>query len=338
VCILVYFELISSPGIHILYSVLSVLGAGLIVVSVVSFRNATSPDTQAMERALLSTLESTDARSLSKLLCLPLDMLMACKDAIVWAVLLPVRLLTGSLNRLGRAGNTTVDAINHLIQWMGHLPVQLVQSLLGVLGNGVSAISGRLADQSRQIAKLLSDSFLGAFFQSLAETFVGTFGTFQSTWDSMNLVAANGAFAVEGFLNSILELMTDTFAKTTAEWTAFHMALEGATAHMQGTWESMNIASANGAFAVEAFLNRIVVLLTGALAKTTSRGRAIHATLRGGPTALERFRNETMQSLSDRYDSLNRSAEALAFFIEVIVAKLSARLHGSSISKGRPTI
>ena len=147
------------------FSVLTVLGGALIIISISALRNVASPE-QGMDRALMETMESTGVKGLSKLLSIPFELLTACKNAIVSVLLFPFRLVTSTLARLGHAGNSTVDMIHRWVQWVANLPAQLFHSLVGVLGDRWHAVTNKLSDRSHQAMVALSASFLRSFFRN----------------------------------------------------------------------------------------------------------------------------------------------------------------------------
>jgi hypothetical protein len=191
------------------------LGAGLIVLSVAAFRNASSPEPGAL---LLRTLESTDVRGISRLLSIPYEMLVSCKDAIAWVLLLPVRAVTGSLARVGRAGTATLDVLHRCILWIVHLPVQLVHSFLGRVADGLRRISGGLEQQSEQVWAALSASFLGALVRNLAETLGITTAAIQGALSSIRLFVASkfGVASMDRVVKSLFELLVQAYAKVTS--------------------------------------------------------------------------------------------------------------------------
>jgi hypothetical protein len=257
-------------------------GAGLIIVSIAAFRNATSPE-QGMDRALLRTLESTDVKGISKLFSIPFELLVACKDAIVSVLLFPFRLVTASLGRLGRAGIASLDMIHSWVQWIVHLPAKFAHSLLGVLGNGLKSVSGGITEQSRRIAAALSASFLGAFIRNLGEASVSASAAIQATLSSINLATSNGVSSVDSFFKSIMKVFTEALSRTTASW------------------------------------------------------KATETTIASGISALEKFKSQTVRGVSDSYDALNHVAESFAFFLENLIASLSVQFGGST-TRGRPRI
>ena len=82
-------------------TVLTLVGVGSILVSIAAFRKFMASPEQGLDDALLRTLESTDSKAISKLLSIPVDILMAFKNAILSVLKFPLQLVTPFLERLG---------------------------------------------------------------------------------------------------------------------------------------------------------------------------------------------------------------------------------------------
>jgi hypothetical protein len=221
------------------------LGAGLIVLSVAAFRNASSPE-PGVDGALLRTLESTDVQGISRLLSIPSEMLIACEDAIAWVLLLPVRAVTGSLARAGRAGKATLDVLHRCLLWMVHLPVQAVRSFLGAVVDGLQRVSGRLAQQSEHVLAALSASFLGALVRNIAEILGVTTAAIQGALSSIRLATSNGVASMDRVVKSLVELFVQAYAKTSAGWVNAKTSITGGLYVLEGVGDRTTRHVSNG--------------------------------------------------------------------------------------------
>jgi hypothetical protein len=210
------------------YIVLSLLGAGLIVLSVAAFRNANAPEAQ-LDRALsatLSTLESGGIQSIiSKLLAIPFQVLSACKDAIINVIAFPYRFIWKVIAAVGRAGGTTERALTNVVRWIASLPVTIAQSLSRLVARGAQTILSRVSDRSRRtweaLAASISTSIVGMFVRDIAsgisKAHVAILSAFSSLgmaltsmaslWDQVNNPLNDSALAVESCVLSVIGLV-----------------------------------------------------------------------------------------------------------------------------------
>eukprot|EP00934_Nitzschia_sp_Nitz4_P005314 Nitzschia sp. Nitz4//scaffold32_size149145//69827//74087//NITZ4_002882-RA/size149145-processed-gene-0.96-mRNA-1//1//CDS//3329548078//5304//frame0 len=195
---------------------LTVLGTGLLVLSVVAFRHASSPENQTFDVAL-SSLEKLDlVQGLTKLLFLPWDALVAFSNTCAWFMMLPFRAISGFLQGMGWAGNVTVDGINQLISWVLNFPILFAQTALGVVGNGLSMTLQALANQFRAVGEALSGTIFGTMFLGLADGFGSLVSGLDSSWNWTNEAVASGAYAVEAIAKRLVHIYQHVGSYVTA--------------------------------------------------------------------------------------------------------------------------
>jgi hypothetical protein len=254
--------------------VLSLLGAGLIVLSVAAFRNANAPEAQ-LDRALsatLSTLESGGIQSIiSKLLAIPFQVLSVCKDAIVNVITFPFRLVWQVIAAVGRAGGTTEKALTNVARWIASLPSTIAQSLSRLVTRGAQTILSRLSDRSRRtweaLAASISASMVGGFARDIASgvskahlAMLSAFASLgmaltslASLWDQVNNSLNDSALAVESFVLSVIGLVAQTGIRCSK------FVWEGPT--------SVNVAGVH----LSEYFNTILESLSTSLATITKR-------------------------------------------------------------------
>ena len=266
-----------------------------------------------MDKALLRTLESTNVKGISKVLSMPLEWLIACKNAIISVLLSPFRLAAASLSRLGHAGNTVVSMFQRWVEWIANLPSQLVHSLSGVFQDGLRAVSAGFTGRSRQISAALSASFLGGFMRNVTEAFTSASTAILATLTSSTQIStALSASFLGDFMRNVTE------------------ALTSASTAILATLASSNLAASNAASSVERFWKNIMEVFTETLSRTVSTLKATETTIATGISALEKFRCQTVRGVSDSYDTLNRLAESLGFFLEDLITSLVAKFGGTT--------
>ena len=205
------------------------MGAGLIVLSVAAFRNANATEEQ-MDRAMSATMSMIESGNvLSKIASIPFQILTACKDAVVYVVTFPHRLLTRVLTVIGQTGTATKDTVNNAIRWFINLPGGVAKYILNLLRQGSNAILGRISDKSRQtwsaISTSITTSTFGVMVASIAniigDTYTmlvlsfnsigATFSKLSSTMDKVDDKLNAWGFAVEMFLSKVVETIRNVY-------------------------------------------------------------------------------------------------------------------------------
>ena len=157
------------------------MGAGLIVLSVAAFRNAHATEEQ-MDRALSATMSFLESGNImSKIFSIPIQILTACKNGIVYVVTFPHRVASGLFNMICRTGTATKETIRTAIHWLVSLPRGIARSILTLLRHGSDAILSRLSDKSRQtwtsIVTSISTSTVGIFVANVGTTVANIYNT-----------------------------------------------------------------------------------------------------------------------------------------------------------------
>lgn len=208
--------IMSSSFSELKQTVLSAFGVGLLVLSLGALRNATNEEA-AVEQALLTSLESTKFfDKVFEVLAMPLDLLIATKDAIVWLVTLPFRLVFRSFKSVEKAGTSTMTFITNCIQWILHLPSQLLHSFLGLLGTSYSKIACQISETSHATSEALSNSFLGVVIRSLIEASSKVVSNTASMLSSTQLAIQNCSEVADVYLKKVLEIVVQAYSRAMA--------------------------------------------------------------------------------------------------------------------------
>lgn len=120
--------------------VLSVLGIGLIFVSIAAFRNVNQIHSDATDRAFVDTVEIYTSRIL-KLLFFPLDFVTACKDAIVNTFFFPFRVVSSSISSAKALKEITKVTIQNWLLWFFGIPWRISSSIREGFRSKCSAIT-----------------------------------------------------------------------------------------------------------------------------------------------------------------------------------------------------
>lgn len=303
---------------------LAILGTGLMFVSLMAFQHSIAPESQSqsLDRALTNLEKSGLIQGLIKLVTFPWHVVVACKEALMWLFMLPIRLVSGTLTGLGRAGNATVDTLNRCIRWILNIPIQLAQSILGAIGSGLVAMSDGLARQSRQLAQAWSGSFFGVFFHRMAEGLTATTRGFRLAWVVSNEVMASGSLAVEAFWYKTLQVLEQGAAKTIVGWVATKSTVVTASKAIRAGWISTNRAVENAALVIEEYLKNSCRFVMQSMEQLEVRAAGVGLTRRSVWDASER----TKETLVVAYHRLDRAAARLGFYFEDVLGKLASKI------------
>ena len=315
--------------------VLAVLGTGLIFMSLVAFQHFIAPESQSqsLDRALDSFEKSGLVEGVIQFITFSWKALVACKDAVAWLFLLPVRLFSGTLTGLGRMGNATVDTLNRCIRWLLNLPIHLAQTLLGAMGKGITSLSDGLARQSRQLGRTMSGSFLGVFFHRLADGFVTTTRGLQHAWVVSNQVAEDGAIAIETLGYKTLQVLEKGATQVIAGWAATQSTFVSTYKTIRRGWVSTNRVVGNAALDLE-FYTKVSFRR---MMTETQRIERSAASVGMTKNALSHAFWQTKVSVISGYHWLNRGAGRLGIFLEDQLHKVATKLQDLQ-GRNRPAL
>ena len=248
--------------------VLTLLGLGLIFVSVAAFRNVNKTPSDAVDRAFLNAMEKMTSRLL-KLVFLPLDFLIACKDALVSIVMFPFKMISSGVSRAGTLGKNLVGFVQEWLLWLLHLPTQFLSSLLSGAKHAFDITYTNMSDRfSSILSRAVEMSSLGGLFQKIGHRLSCALNVTKIRWIVLNKNVSDNIYCVEDFATRMLqeffevsnraldELATlqNDVAKFTIAW-----KLEGKAffATVSKGYQSLNEKLTHLAVSTEAWLRRI---------------------------------------------------------------------------------
>ena len=196
--------------------VLTLLGVGLIFVSIAAFRNVNQTPNDANDRAFFDTIETYTSRLL-KLLFLPLDFVAACKDAIVGIFFFPFRILSSSLSWAGKLGESMVASIQKWFIWLLYLPTRFLTSIQEGSRTILWSTFAYIISQLSRVKDVASTSFVGVFFQKATEQVSGVSNKTKIQWIILNHRLSDYILFVERFGKQTIEAIqtatNDLFGK-----------------------------------------------------------------------------------------------------------------------------
>ncbi|MGK3742158.1 MAG: hypothetical protein ACI90V_009012 [Bacillariaceae sp.] len=198
------------------FLVLTLLGVGLIFVSIAAFRNVNQTPNDANDRAFFDTIETYTSRLL-KLLFLPLDFVAACKDAIVSIFFFPFRILSSSLSRVGKLGESMIGSIQKWFIWLLYLPTRFLTSIQEGSRTILESSFTYLISQLSRLKYAASTSFVGVFFQKATDQVSGVSNKTKIQWIVLNHRLSDYILFVERFGKQMIEAIqaatNDIFSK-----------------------------------------------------------------------------------------------------------------------------
>ncbi|VEU36274.1 unnamed protein product [Pseudo-nitzschia multistriata] len=298
---------------------LALTGVGLIFVSISAFRNLAQTPSDAADRAFLGAIETYTSRLL-KVLFLPLDFLVACKDALVAIALFPFRFLSSSAARAGDLGKALLGAVRDWLFWLVHLPFELLSSVLSASSHALGAAATNLVDKLGGWLRAVGESLfglpcqrLGELSSELLERATDRFGAMGSS--AREWFSAVPLRALERLSSELLEAATarlggwaSALGETNAGVKLQELArlTSGALEQTRIRWRILNEFLSDGALRVEELGSRVVASLAG-----------MHA------LPFETQRKQYFDKASKGYESLNHSLARFAFWLEDLLGRMA---------------
>ena len=203
---------------------MSILGLGLISVSILAFRNAHRAPNEApiADEAIIRAIETQGSR-LYKIINLPIDFLIACKDAIVSVFLFPFRFVSKGLSQFRKVGESFVGAIQQWFEWLFSLPKHLWSSIMISLGSLSKSLQSAIQIQQNALMDRLRRSSLGVqlstIFNDISNAvsqssirLLNFVGRFRVQWIVLNSKLATAAMTVENYGRTLVKSATSTLA------------------------------------------------------------------------------------------------------------------------------
>ena len=212
---------------------LTILGLGLLGISAAAFRTLYQTPSESVDRAFLNVIEKTTSRLL-KIIFLPLDFLIACKDAVLNIIFSPFRVISMSVSRVVNVFQALLESAKHLLIWLLNLPAQLLSSMLSgskhifltAFANTMkqlnspkqflsSLLSGsknilkvagtKILDQFNRLGGAADVSFVGIFIEKLVLQMSSSIHRAKIQWIILNHRVSDNLAEIETFGNSIIQ-------------------------------------------------------------------------------------------------------------------------------------
>jgi hypothetical protein len=221
-----------------------------------AFQNAHQAPSEAVDRAFMKTLETHSSR-LFKLLTFPLDVLIACKDALFNVFLFPFRLMSQGLAKLGKAGERARDLIQDWLFWLVNLPTQIFAWLFGGLGSYFQRTCTTFAGQVNTLKMNISTSFIWTLFSNSSRTVSGFFSRIRVSWIVFNSRLADGAILVEDSIVHCFKNVQSAMDNVSTKWNSIKECKKDSGDRLRSGYNNLNRSLADWALSVEDFLMQI---------------------------------------------------------------------------------
>ncbi|KAG7357786.1 hypothetical protein IV203_014373 [Nitzschia inconspicua] len=196
---------------------LTFLGIGLIALSVSAFRSANADAGESADQAFFKTLEELTTR-LFKLLCLPYDFVIACKDAMTSILLFPFRLFSKTFTKTRDAVQTLVDCIHTWLLWLFNLPGDFFATLYARSMDLSYHVGSQLWDTFETVQRSVAQSAMVVFFRKTTQQFSEVAYRTKIRWIVLNKQVSNMAIAIEEFGNRCIDAIRYAVDNSLPAW------------------------------------------------------------------------------------------------------------------------
>ena len=212
---------------------LTILGLGLLGISAAAFRTLYQTPSESVDRAFLNAIEKTTSRLL-KIIFLPLDFLIACKDAVLNIIFSPFRVISMSVSRVVNVFQALLESAKHLLIWLLNLPAQLLSSMLSgskqillttfanmtnslnLPGQFLSSLlsgsksilkvtGAKIMDQFKRLWSAADVPFVGIFLEKLVLQMSSSIHAAKIQWIHLNHRISDNMVEIETFVNCIMQ-------------------------------------------------------------------------------------------------------------------------------------
>ena len=292
------------------------MGLGLIFVSVTAFRNVNQTPGEAVDRAFFNVVEKITER-LVKIFLLPLDFLVACKDALVSILLFPFRMISSGASRAGKLGQTLLESARDWFLWLLYLPAQFLSSLLGGSEQILNTAYANLTDRLNRMWLALDIPIFGILFQKLEVLYSGTLHRLKMEWMFLNHRLSDKMLLAQNFGLQFTQELLMTCK------TALESRVSGPMKTVKFRWMILNRQVSDKIIVVETFGERILQEVLPAWERVVGRVTKMQGRVAKVSMSLHQEGNKHSVTLSREYHSLNRNLAAFAIFVEEWIQRIS---------------
>jgi len=304
---------------------LALTGVGLIFVSLAALRNVNQSPSDAADRAFLNTIEKYTARLL-KIVFLPLDFLVACKDALVSIFLFPFRLISFGVTRVNNLGKSLLGAFKHWILWLLNLPFDMISSFLWGTKHMFHTACTNLVERFRSVIDAANDSFHGVVLRELVQITSAVLERGKIHWIALNSNIADRAISIERFITQTHRAAYSTLDGAFAKLVRVrNHALALCTIPLQKLEDlsSTLVTVRNHALALYTIPLQKLEDLCAKLMNVRNSAVATH---RDKASHFQKQGKEHFDELSRGYESLNHYLAVFAFRVEELLRRIAGRV------------
>ncbi len=303
------------------------MGLGLIFVSVTAFRNVNQTPGEAVDRAFFNAVEKTTSQLL-KIVLLPLDFLIACKDALVSMIMFPFRLISASVSRAGQLGKTLLESAQDWILWLIQLPARFLSSLLSGSEQILRKAYTNLTDRLSRWWLALDTSIFDTLFQKLELLLSGPMHRVKMQWIILNHQLSDKILWAENFG---FQIMQDLLVKCERALESLisesvhrvESLISEPVDKVKFRWMILNRQVSDRILVVEKFGERIMQKVLPAWDRAISRVTDLQSRVAKLSTSLQQEGNKYAVMLTREYHSLNRNLAALANLVEDWIERIA---------------
>lgn len=303
------------------------MGLGLIFVSVTAFRNVNQTPGEAVDRAFFNAVEKTTSQLL-KIVLLPLDFLITCKDALVSMIMFPFRLISASVSRAGQLGKTLLESAQDWILWLIQLPARFLSSLLSGSEQILRKAYTNLTDRLSRWWFALDTSIFDTLFQKLELLLSGPMHRVKMQWIILNHQLSDKILWAENFG---FQIMQDLLVKCERALESLisesvhrvESLISEPVDKVKFRWMILNRQVSERILVVEKFGERIMQKVLPAWDRAISRVTDLQSRVAKLSTSLQQEGNKYAVMLTREYHSLNRNLAALANLVEDWIERIA---------------
>jgi hypothetical protein len=247
--------------------VLTFLGIGLIVLSLSAFRSANEASSESVDQAFLKAVEESYNR-LFKLLCLPVDLAVACKDSFTSILFFPYRLMSRGLTRLSEAARSLIDYIQTCFLWLFNLPGDFFSTIYNRCGDIYQFLGSVILDRILMAKKATTESPIGRFLEETAKEISGISFRTRILWIRVNKKLSEVALAMEELGGPYSEMLSRISEVSTKHrkvaskivgggWVAIQSSLAGMSHGFSREYNTLNKKVSRWGIRIDSVINNL---------------------------------------------------------------------------------
>jgi hypothetical protein len=216
---------------------LTFLGIGLIALSLSAFRSANEAPGESVDQAFLKAVEESYNR-LFKLLCLPVDLVAACRDSLTSILFFPYRVVSSAVINLSQSTRTLIDYMHTWFLWLFNLPGDFFSTIYDRFGDIYQYLGSLVLDRILMVKT--TNSQISRFLNETAKRMSGLSYRTRMRWIRFNKMLSDVAIAIEGFGVPYLEMLSRLAEDSAQTWTEASKSLGGISTTLHSRLADIN--------------------------------------------------------------------------------------------------